>query len=92
MCPDFIQMLISQDKRLEAIRFIYAFEMVDKFPPVPLLKAHLKLAKKIAMSWKGKNNIKAQVFLPFFFLFTNTLINGIKLLFPYTIFIKLLTG
>jgi hypothetical protein len=66
--------------------------MVDKFPPVPLLKAHLKLAKKFAMSCKGKNSLKAQVFLPFFFFITNTLINGINLLFPYTIFINLLTG
>lgn len=57
---DFIQKLISQDKRLDAIKFIYAYEMVDKFPPVPLLKAHLKLAKNFAMSCKGKSSLKAQ--------------------------------
>ncbi|XP_062084582.1 FRIGIDA-like protein 4a [Humulus lupulus] len=47
---DFIQKLISQDKLIEAIRFIYTFELVDKFPPVPLLKAHLQEAKKVANS------------------------------------------
>ncbi|KAL6142733.1 hypothetical protein ACLB2K_061010 [Fragaria x ananassa] len=44
----FIQKLVSQKIRLEAIKFIHAFEQLDKFPPMPLLKAHLKFAKKDA--------------------------------------------
>ncbi|KAL6139308.1 hypothetical protein ACLB2K_064585 [Fragaria x ananassa] len=45
---EFIQKLVSQKMRLEAIKFIHAFEQLDKFPPMPLLKAHLKFAKKDA--------------------------------------------
>ncbi|KAF5453917.1 hypothetical protein F2P56_023629, partial [Juglans regia] len=58
---DFIQKLILQNKRLDAVRFIHAFELVDEFPPVPLLKAHLKDTKKFArMGCKGKKSLKAQ--------------------------------
>ncbi|KAF4371925.1 hypothetical protein F8388_000092 [Cannabis sativa] len=53
---DFIQNLISQDKMIEAVRFIYTFELVDKFPPVPLLKAHLQEAKKVANSILGNSH------------------------------------
>ncbi|KAL6132615.1 hypothetical protein ACLB2K_064855 [Fragaria x ananassa] len=45
---EFIQKLVSQKMRLEAVKFIHAFEQLDKFPPMPLLKAHLKFAKKDA--------------------------------------------
>lgn len=54
---DFIQSLISQKKRLEAVRFIYAFELVDKFPPVPLLQDHLNDAKKASRTvWKNSKS------------------------------------
>lgn len=60
---DFIQSLISQKKRLEAVRFIYAFELVDKFPPVPLLQDHLNDAKKASRTvWKNsKSSSKEKV-------------------------------
>ncbi|KAH7543178.1 FRIGIDA-like protein 4a [Ziziphus jujuba] len=59
---DFIQHLISEKKQLAAVRFIFAFEMIDKFSPVPLLKAHLNHVKKVARVplKKGKNSLKAQ--------------------------------
>lgn len=68
---DFVQHLISEKKQLAAVRFIYAFELVDKFPPVPLLKAHLNHVKKVARVpfKKGKSSLKVQVCLPFFFFF-----------------------
>lgn len=62
---DYIQELIVKNRRLEAIRFIYEFELVDQFPPVPLLKGHAKYAKKVAkeIRKKGKNSFEAQVLL-----------------------------
>ncbi|KAL6132618.1 hypothetical protein ACLB2K_064858 [Fragaria x ananassa] len=45
--PGIIQKLVSQKIRLEAIKFFHAFEQLDKFPPIPLLKAHLKFAKEV---------------------------------------------
>jgi len=36
-----IQNLIIRDLPFDAIRLIYAFELVDIFPPAPILKAHL---------------------------------------------------
>ncbi|PON73957.1 Frigida-like [Parasponia andersonii] len=54
--PDFIQNLILQDKVIEATRFICTLQLADKFPPVPLLKAHLKEAKKVASSILKKSN------------------------------------
>ncbi|WKA07852.1 hypothetical protein VitviT2T_025627 [Vitis vinifera] len=43
---DFIQNLITKRKQIEAIKFIYEFGLVDKFPPFPLLRAHLQDAKR----------------------------------------------
>lgn len=59
---DFIEKLISKKKRIDAIRFIYEFKLVDKFPPVPLLQDHLKYAKNVARMncEKGKNSLKEQ--------------------------------
>lgn len=52
-------------KYLEAVRFIYAFELVDKFPPVPLLQDHLKDVKMAARTiWKkNKSSPKEKVCL-----------------------------
>lgn len=67
---DLIGKLISEKKQPDAVRFIYAFELVDKFPPVPLLEAHLNQFQKVAKvgSKKGKNSSKSQVHVPFIFL------------------------
>ncbi|KAL3505922.1 hypothetical protein ACH5RR_031304 [Cinchona calisaya] len=48
--PDMIEELISRGQQVDAVHFIYEVGLVDKFPPVPLLKAFLKDAKKVATS------------------------------------------
>ncbi|XP_059652602.1 FRIGIDA-like protein 5 [Cornus florida] len=60
--PDFIQQLIKKEQRLAAIKYICAYGLVDKFPPVPLLKAHLTYSEEIANKTckKGNNSLKAQ--------------------------------
>lgn len=50
MCVDMIEELISRGQQLDAVHFTYEVGLVDKFPPVPLLKAFLKDAKKAAAS------------------------------------------
>ncbi|BBH06657.1 FRIGIDA-like protein [Prunus dulcis] len=57
---DFIQKLVSENKRLDAIRFIHAFEQLDKFSPVSLLKEHLKFAKKDVSCKRGQDHLSAQ--------------------------------
>ncbi|KAM1086946.1 hypothetical protein ACFX2H_012473 [Malus domestica] len=48
--PDMIEELISRGQQLDAVHFTYEVGLVHKFPPVPLLKAFLKDAKKAAAS------------------------------------------
>ncbi|GMY27407.1 FRIGIDA-like protein 4a [Fagus crenata] len=48
--PDMIEELISRGQQLDAVHFTYEVGLVDKFPPVPLLKAFLKDARKAAAS------------------------------------------
>ncbi|XP_059649612.1 FRIGIDA-like protein 4a [Cornus florida] len=48
--PDMIEELISRGQQVDAVHFTYEVGLVDKFPPIPLLKAFLKDAKKAATS------------------------------------------
>ncbi|KAK6915498.1 Frigida-like [Dillenia turbinata] len=45
---DHIQECIDKKKHLEAVKLVYAFELVDRFPPVLLLKNHYMGIKKAA--------------------------------------------
>jgi len=43
--PDVVEKLRSQ-RQMDALRFVFAFGLVEKFPPVPLLKAYLEHQRK----------------------------------------------
>lgn len=58
--PDFIEKLTSKGKQLEAVKFVYAFELVDKFAPVPLLKEYFTQSKKVAEEIRKKGNLSVQ--------------------------------
>uniref|UniRef100_A0A803LM73 FRIGIDA-like protein n=1 Tax=Chenopodium quinoa TaxID=63459 RepID=A0A803LM73_CHEQI len=60
--PDFIRSLIKENKWLEAVRFICAFNLADKFPPDPLLKAYLDYTYEAALKTcqNSNNSVKAQ--------------------------------
>lgn len=60
---DLIQKLVSKGKHLLAVKFISEFDVTDKFPPVPLLKAYVKESKKLAkkVCEEGNNSKKAAV-------------------------------
>lgn len=59
LVTDLIKKLINKSKQLDAVKFIYAFELVDKFPPVPLLNAYLKEAQRIAQVVRKRGNNSA---------------------------------
>ncbi|KAI7734603.1 hypothetical protein M8C21_025398, partial [Ambrosia artemisiifolia] len=46
--PDMIEELISRGQQVDAVHFIHEVGLVDRFPPVSLLKSFLKDAKKVA--------------------------------------------
>nr|GEX54112.1 FRIGIDA-like protein 4a [Tanacetum cinerariifolium] len=48
--PDMIEELISRGQQVDAVHFTQEVGLVDRFPPVPLLKSFLKDAKKAATS------------------------------------------
>ncbi|XAR57248.1 hypothetical protein NMG60_11025313 [Bertholletia excelsa] len=51
--PEMIEELISRGQQVDAVHFTFEVGLKDKFPPVPLLKAFLKDAKKAANSiWR----------------------------------------
>ncbi|KAK9292138.1 hypothetical protein L1049_020097 [Liquidambar formosana] len=60
--PHFIHKLVKKGQRLMAVRYIYAFNLVDKFPPVPLLKDHVDYSKMHAekICQKGNYSLPAQ--------------------------------
>ncbi|KAL9393237.1 hypothetical protein Peur_012522 [Populus x canadensis] len=53
--PGFIQNLILKNQPMEAIRFIYAFEMVNQFPPGPILRDYLSGSKIAARKIKRRS-------------------------------------
>ncbi|KAK9091896.1 hypothetical protein Syun_026807 [Stephania yunnanensis] len=62
LIPELVQRLCSNGRQIDAVKFIFAFELVDKIPPVPLLQASLKEAKKVAheVRQKGNNSLQSQ--------------------------------
>lgn len=48
--PGMIEELISRGQQVDAVHFTHEVGLVDKYPPVPLLKAFLNDAKKAAAS------------------------------------------
>lgn len=67
---DMIEELISRGQQVDAVHFTQEVGLVDRFPPVPLLKAFLKDAKKAATSiMEDPNNSgRAAVFNIIFFI------------------------
>lgn len=62
-----IEELISKGQQLDAVHFTYEVGLVDKFPPVPLLKAFLRDAKKAATSLlEDPNNAGRAAVYPLF--------------------------
>ncbi|WOL12638.1 hypothetical protein Cni_G21405 [Canna indica] len=43
--PDLVELLVSKGRQIDAVHFVHTFQLTDRFPPVPLLKAYLKESK-----------------------------------------------
>lgn len=54
---DVIANLIERKQLIEAVRCIYTFNLMDKFPPVPLLKEYVDDLQK--HSWKKYVKMKS---------------------------------
>ncbi|KAL2322769.1 hypothetical protein Fmac_027148 [Flemingia macrophylla] len=58
--PDIVQKLVDNDKHIPAVKYILEFNLADKIPPVPILKACVDFSKKLAtrLSREGKPMIE----------------------------------
>uniref|UniRef100_A0A0C9QS21 FRIGIDA-like protein n=1 Tax=Wollemia nobilis TaxID=56998 RepID=A0A0C9QS21_9CONI len=59
--PDIVEELVNKGKQIEAVYFVYASGLSEKFPPVPLLKTYLKNSKKATLSTLKNGNNSAAV-------------------------------
>lgn len=50
LSSDMIEELISRGQQVDAVHFTFEVGLAGKYPPVPLLRAFLKDAKKVATS------------------------------------------
>ncbi|KDP23588.1 hypothetical protein JCGZ_23421 [Jatropha curcas] len=60
MIPNFIKNLIKKKQRIVAVKYIFALDMVDKFPPVSILKDHLSNSAKELQN-ENRNSTKVQI-------------------------------
>ncbi|XP_020580173.1 FRIGIDA-like protein 2 [Phalaenopsis equestris] len=58
--PDLVEKLNNSGKQLDAVKFVIAFNLTDKFPPASLLNAYVKESKKTAQELRKKGNHSAQ--------------------------------
>ncbi|KAL5990744.1 hypothetical protein ACLOJK_011648 [Asimina triloba] len=58
--PGAIDVLINNGRQLEAVNLAFAFGLTEQFPPVPLLKAYLKDARKASQVKPGNTSPGAQ--------------------------------
>ncbi|CAL5347207.1 unnamed protein product [Camellia sinensis] len=60
---DMIEELISRGQQVDAVHFTFEVGLENKFPPVPLLRAFLKDAKKAATAILEDHNNSSRVYL-----------------------------
>ncbi|KAM1684099.1 hypothetical protein TB2_034797 [Malus domestica] len=58
--PGVIDVLVNSGRQIDAVNLAFAFELTEKFPPVPLLKSYLKEARKTSPVKSGNASPTAQ--------------------------------
>ncbi|KAM0950350.1 hypothetical protein DsansV1_C04g0040501 [Dioscorea sansibarensis] len=58
--PELIQKLNDKGKQLDAVKYVQAFNLMDKYPLVPLLKSYLKATRKAVQEIRTKGNNSSQ--------------------------------
>ncbi|KAF5726501.1 FRIGIDA-like protein isoform 1 [Tripterygium wilfordii] len=53
--PGVIKVLVNNGRQIDAVNLAFAFELTEKFSPVPLLKSYLKEARKTSSPGKPGN-------------------------------------
>lgn len=48
-----INILINSDRQVDAVHFIHAFELLESYPPIPLLKTYLKDLRRNSQGGSG---------------------------------------
>lgn len=56
-----VESLVNSGRQIEGLNLAYAFELTDRFSPVPLLKAYLKEVRKVLQVKAGSMSPGAQV-------------------------------
>ncbi|GFY86608.1 FRIGIDA-like protein [Actinidia rufa] len=72
--PAFVEELVKSGRQVDAVNFIHAFELTESFPPVPLLKTHLKDLRRNSQGKPGGGAAGAHVAI------FSALVNGSSLL------------
>ena len=57
----FVEELVRSGRQVDAVNFIHAFELTESFPPVPLLKTHLKDLRRNSQGKPGGGAAGAHV-------------------------------
>lgn len=54
-----IQKLVDRCRHILAVKYIFEFNLADKIPPIPILKAHVNESQKLAkkLSEEGKSPV-----------------------------------
>ncbi|KAF7831306.1 FRIGIDA-like protein 1 [Senna tora] len=62
--PDLVQKLVDKGKHVMAVKYVFEFNLNDKIPPVPILKACVdeanKLAKRLSQEGKPLSEVTAR--------------------------------
>ncbi|XP_009342382.1 FRIGIDA-like protein 3 [Pyrus x bretschneideri] len=58
--PGVIEVLVNSGRQIDAVNLAFAFELTEKFSPVPLLKSYLKEARKTSPVKSGNASPTAQ--------------------------------
>ncbi|KAK7371950.1 hypothetical protein VNO80_05317 [Phaseolus coccineus] len=62
--PGLVQKLVDRCRHILAVKYVFEFNLADKIPPIPILKAHVnesqKLAKRLSEEGKSLNEITAR--------------------------------
>ncbi|XP_057482632.1 FRIGIDA-like protein 3 [Actinidia eriantha] len=58
--PAVVEELVKSGRQVDAVNFIHAFELTESFPPVPLLKTHLKDLRRNSQGKPGGGAAGAQ--------------------------------
>lgn len=60
-----VQKLVDRCRHILAVKYIFEFNLADKIPPIPILKAHVNESQKLAkrLSEEGKSLVSIHLMI-----------------------------